>query len=71
MDNAKPAESGTSMVEELKFEQSDIDVYVCYRCEVIYLLYTDDSILANKDESQIQQTINDIKTSGLKLRYAG
>ena len=59
------------LVEELKFEQSDIDECVYYRGGVIYILYTDDSILASKDESEIKVAIRDIERSGLKITIEG
>ena len=59
------------LVEELKFEQSSIDECVYYRGEVIYLLYTDDSILASSSKSQLQKAIDDIKASNLKITIEG
>ena len=59
------------LVEELNFQQSDIDECVYFRGEVIYLLYTDDSILASKDESLIQVAIKDIEALGLKITIEG
>ena len=59
------------LVEELKFEQSKIDECVYYRGGLIYLLYTDDSILASKDKSEIEVAIQDIERAGLKITIEG
>jgi len=56
---------------KLGFEQSQIDEGVYYRDGVIYLLYTDGSILASKSEAKINQAIKDIQDSGLKITIEG
>ena len=55
----------------LGFIQSQVDEGVYYRDGVMYLLYTDDSLLASKSEEKINQTIKDIQDSGLKITIEG
>ena len=52
----------------LGFVQSQVDEGVYYRDGVMYLLYTDDTLLASKSEAKINQAIKDIQDSGLKIR---
>ena len=56
------------LTDELKFQQSEVDECVYYRDEVLYLLYTDDSILASRCKFKISKAIKDIQASGLKSR---
>jgi hypothetical protein len=37
----------------------------------VYILYTDDSILAGPDEAELDQIIDDMKRVGLKLTVDG
>jgi hypothetical protein len=53
------------------FTQSTIDECVFYKGRSIYILYTDDSILAGPDESELDQIIEDTKKAGLKLTVEG
>ena len=55
----------------LGFVQSQVDEGIYYRCGVIYLLYTDDSLLASKDETKLNQAMKDIQDSGLKITIEG
>jgi Reverse transcriptase (RNA-dependent DNA polymerase) len=48
------------LVEEVGFVQSKIDDCVYYKGKVMYVLYTDDSILAGPDRNDIEQVIKDI-----------
>ena len=41
------------------------------RGEVIYILYTDDSIIAGPKESQVEDVIRDIEVAGLKITREG
>ena len=41
------------LTEELVFERSQVDECVFYRGKTIYVLYTDDSILAGPDQEEI------------------
>ena len=45
--------------------------YVFYRGNVIYVLYTDDSILAGPSQDEIDQAISDIKEAGLNITVEG
>jgi hypothetical protein len=53
------------LVNEIGFTQSRHDECVFYRGNVIYLLYTDDSILAGPDEDELNDVVEDIKAAGL------
>ena len=48
------------LVNQLNFKQSKVDECVFYRGNTMYLLYTDDSILAGPDQDEINQIIHDI-----------
>jgi len=56
---------------KLGFVQSQVDECVYFRKGLIYLLNTDDSILASWNESEIKQAIEDIQSSGLKITIEG
>ena len=56
---------------KLKFKQSAHDECVFYRGTTIYLLYTDDSMLAGPDEHEIELIINEIKASELDITVLG
>ena len=43
------------------FTQSKIDECIFYRDKTVFLLYTDDSILAGPDKEEIAQVIEDLK----------
>ena len=53
------------------FKQSKIDHCLFYRGQSVYVLYTDDSILAGPNEAELDQIINDMKEVGLKLTVDG
>jgi hypothetical protein len=62
------------LVEKLTqvgFKQSKIDHCLFYRGQSMYVLYTDDSILAGPDEAELNQIIDDMKRVGLKLTVDG
>jgi len=62
------------LVSKLKivgFVQSDIDKCVFYKNSMVYVLYTDDSILAGPNNKDLQQAIEDIKNTGLNLTIEG
>ena len=48
-------------LESIGFEQSDIDECVFYKGNMVYVLYTDDSILAGPDKAEIDRTIAKMK----------
>ena len=59
------------LTNTLKFKQSNYDECVFYRGNTIYLLYTDDSILAGPDKSEIDSIINEIKQAKLDITVLG
>jgi hypothetical protein len=59
------------LVNEIGFTQSRHDECVFYRGNVIYLLYTDDSILAGPDEDELNDVVEDIKAAGLDVTDEG
>jgi hypothetical protein len=59
------------LVNKVGFKQSKIDECVFYKGNVIYVLYTDDSILAGPDQSEIDQVIADIRKAKLDITVEG
>lgn len=59
------------LVKELKFVQSKTDECVFYRGSTMYVLYTDDSILAGPDEAEINQIIKEMKKVKLDITVEG
>ena len=59
------------LTKELGFKQSKIDECLFYRGKTLYLLYTDDSILAGPDQQEINQIIKEIKEIGLDITEEG
>lgn len=59
------------LIEEVGFVRSEIDECVFYRGNVMYVLYTDDSILAGPDLSEIERAIEDIKRAKLDITIEG
>ena len=59
------------LTEELGFKQSRSDECVLYKGNVLYVLYTDDSILAGPNREELEQVIEDIKKSGLNITVEG
>ena len=53
------------------FVKSAIDEGVFYRGRVIYILYTDDSILAAPTKEEVDKTIRDIKATRLNVTIEG
>jgi Reverse transcriptase (RNA-dependent DNA polymerase) len=49
------------LIKEVGFTQSKVDECVFYKGKVMYVLYTDDSILAGPDKAKIDKVINDIR----------
>ena len=58
-------------LEGIGFKQSNVDECVFYRGKVMYLLYTDDSILAGANEKEVDRAIEDIKRAGLDITVEG
>ena len=61
----------SKLTQELGFTQSRIDSCLFYRGKVIYLLYTDDSILAGPDQDEISTIITEIQATGLNITIEG
>mmetsp|Transcript_26540 Transcript_26540/g.37655 ORF Transcript_26540/g.37655 Transcript_26540/m.37655 type:complete len:1449 (-) Transcript_26540:1524-5870(-) len=59
------------LVNDVGFTQSKYDECLFYKGNVVYILYTDDSILAGPDEDEIDQVISLIKEAGLKITDEG
>jgi hypothetical protein len=59
------------LTNELKFVQSKTDECVFYRGSTMYVLYTDDSILAGPDEGKINPIIQDMKRVKLNITVEG
>ena len=55
---------------EIGFRQSKVDECVFYRGKMIYVLYTDDSILAGPDQREINETIK-LMMSKLNMTVEG
>ena len=50
------------LVRELGFKQSKVDECVFYRGKTLYVLYTDDSLLAGPDAKEIQKVIDELQS---------
>lgn len=59
------------LVEKVGFKQSKVDECIFYRGSVIYVLYTDDSILAGPDKAEIDDAIRAIKAAKLDITVEG
>ena len=59
------------LINEVGFKRSRVDECVFYRGGVMYILYTDDSILAGANRAEVQKAIEDIKKAGLKITVEG
>ena len=59
------------LINELGFKQSQYDECVLYRGTTMYVLYTDDSLLAGPNEKEIDQIIVDLRKAKLELTIEG
>ena len=59
------------LVKELNFKQSKVDECVFYRGRTIYMLYTDDSILAGPCKKEIDQIVKDLRKAKLNVTDEG
>ena len=59
------------LVNDVGFRQSKVDECVFYRGNVMYVLYTDDSLLAGPNLEEIEQAIKDIKKAKLDITIEG
>ena len=53
------------------FEISQADECVFYRGKTVYILYTDDSILAGTDPEEIEQLLKYLKKANLEVTDEG
>jgi hypothetical protein len=61
----------SKLKNELGFKQSKIDECIFYRGKTLYMLYTDDSLLAGPDNNEIEQIIKDLKKAQLNITDEG
>jgi len=61
----------TDKLKKIGFKQSKYDQCLFFKGQVIYVLYTDDSILAGPNKEELDQVIADIKKQGLKITDEG
>lgn len=59
------------LINKAGFEPSKTDECVFYKGKTIYLLYTDDFILAGPDAEEIRQIIEDIEKAKLEIIKEG
>ena len=50
---------------------SQVDECVFYKVKTVYILYTDDSILAGPDPEEIEQVLKDLKKANLEVTDKG
>ena len=58
-------------LKKVGFKQSIIDECVFYKEDMIYVLYTNDSILAGPSKQRIKATIKQMQETGLQLTIEG
>jgi hypothetical protein len=59
------------LIKKVGFTQSKIDECVFYNGNVIYVLYTDDSILTGPNKKELEQIVEDIKAAKLDITVEG
>lgn len=59
------------LTKECGFKQSNVNECVLYKGSVVYLLYTNDSILAGPNRKEIDDAIADIKRAKLQITEEG
>ena len=59
------------LVDKARIVQSKVDNCVFYKGNVIYLLYTDDSILFAPTQKEVDKCIADIQETGLNITVEG
>ena len=59
------------LVQRAGFTKSKVDDCIFYKGNVIYVLYTDDSILFGPTQKEIDNCIQDIQAAGLKITIEG
>ena len=61
----------TTLVEKVGSKQSKLDDCIFYMGNVVYILYTDDSILFGPLKKEFNQVIQRIKEAGLNITIEG
>jgi hypothetical protein len=59
------------LVHDVGFTQSKVDECIFYKGKVVYVLYTDDSILTGPDRKEIDRVVRDIKNAKLNITVEG
>lgn len=59
------------LIDEVGFVQSKVDECVFYKEDIVYVLYTDDSIIAGPDKAKVDQVIEEIKKAKLDITIEG
>ena len=59
------------LVDKARFVQSKVDDCIFYKGNVIYVLYTDDSILSAPTQKEVDNCIADIQATGLNITVKG
>jgi hypothetical protein len=59
------------LINELKFKQSKVDECVYFRGSTMYVLYTDDSLIAGPNKDEIDQVLKDLKQANLNVTDEG
>ncbi|NER25784.1 MAG: hypothetical protein F6J96_34845, partial [Symploca sp. SIO1C2] len=59
------------LTEKVGFKQSKVDECVFYRGRVMYVLYTDDSLLAGPTKEEVDAVVRDIKAAKLDITEEG
>jgi hypothetical protein len=60
-----------NLINELKFKQSKEDKCVYFRGSTMYVLYTDDSLIAEPYKDEIDQVLKDLKQANLNVTDKG
>jgi hypothetical protein len=61
----------TKKLKQIGFKQSEVDECLFYKGKTMYVLYTDDSLLAGPDQEEMDKAINDMKKVGLDITVEG
>ena len=59
------------LVNKVGFTQSEVDECVFYKGKSMYVLYTDDSILAGPDQAELQEIIEQMENAKLEIMVEG
>ena len=71
MVRSKQAKYLVGKLTDIGFKQSMVDKTVIFCGNVIYALYTDDSILASPDDNELNKVLCNMKSTGLELTKEG